>query len=206
MNRSGGRELVPSRPLTAHRRDRQRGQSLVEFALVLPILALMLLGVLDLSRVFTSIMTVESAAREAADYGAWRSANWQGDPADVDSNRYKTVAGMEARACTATRNLTDFDGDHLSCSNPSITIDVIDQNDVSALPASGATTSDCDQASRVAGTNDLGPCRVKVDLTYTFDLIVPMGIDFFGTYLGLPQDITFTRTSIFAMSDFSLDS
>lgn len=166
----------------------------------------MLLGILDLSRVFTSMMTVESAAREAADYGAWQSANWQGDVSDPDSNRYKTEAGMKARACTAARNLVDFEGTHLYCTNPAIDIDLLDENGNSAIDAGGTVLADCDKASRGAGPIDPGPCRVKVDLVYTFDLIVPVGIDFFGTHLGLPQQVTFTRTSIFAMSDFSIDA
>lgn len=186
--------------------SRSRGQSLVEFALILPILIFILLGILDMSRVFTSMMAVESAAREAADYGAWQSANWQGDPADPDSNRYKTEAGMKARACTASRNLVDFVGDNLGCTNPSITIGLLDEADRPAINGDGSVGYECDQASRTSGSVDLGPCRVKVDLAYTFDLIVPLGLDFFGTRLGLPQQLSFTRTSIFAISDFTLDS
>ena len=182
------------------------GQSLVEFALVLPILVIILLGILDMSRVFTSMMTVESAAREAADYASWQSTNWQGDPTDPTSNRYKTEAGLRARACTASRNLVGFAGDTVGCTNPSISFDILDEKGLSALAPDGTATSDCDQASRTNGTNDLGPCRVQVDLTYTFDLIAPVGFDLFGTRIGLPQQLTFTRTSIFAMSDFSIDS
>ena len=46
----------------------QRGQSLVEFALVLPILVLMLVGTMDLGRVVLANDTVGAAAREAARY------------------------------------------------------------------------------------------------------------------------------------------
>lgn len=46
------------------------GQGLVEFALTLPILILILLGVLDLGRVYFATMTVTNAAREGARYGA----------------------------------------------------------------------------------------------------------------------------------------
>lgn len=41
-------------------------QSLVEFALVLPILALMLLGAVDLTRAFYYYMALQNATREAA--------------------------------------------------------------------------------------------------------------------------------------------
>lgn len=45
---------------------RQRGQSLVEFALVIPLVILMLLGLFDFGRAIYAYNTVSSAAREAA--------------------------------------------------------------------------------------------------------------------------------------------
>ena len=186
---------------------RATGQSLVEFALILPIVSIMLLAIVDMSRVFTAVMAVESAAREAADYGAWRSGNWRGDPADSLSNRYKTVVGMESRACAATSNLVNFDGDSVTCTNPSIRIDVLDENGDSAIdPADGTLLTNCDESPRMQDTNELAPCRVEVELTYDFDLIMPVGIDLFDTRLGLPQTLTFSRSSVFAISDFELDT
>jgi hypothetical protein len=52
------------------RQSGQRGQSLVEFALVLPILLVLLLGVADFGRVFTAGITLEAAARDAAEAAA----------------------------------------------------------------------------------------------------------------------------------------
>ena len=49
--------------------DSQGGQSLTEFALALPMLILILLGALDLSRLFEAKVTVANAAREGARYG-----------------------------------------------------------------------------------------------------------------------------------------
>ena len=46
------------------------GQSLVEFALMLPLLILIMAGVLDLGRFAFAAMTVTNAAREGARYGA----------------------------------------------------------------------------------------------------------------------------------------
>ena len=57
-----------------------------------------------------------------------------------------------------------------------------------------------DQADRPQG-----PCFVQVDMTYDFDLIVPFGLDFFGTHLGLPEHLSIERTSVFAISEFSVD-
>ena len=47
----------------------RRGQGLVEFALVLMLLVLIIFGVLDLGRVFFSMITITNAAREGARYG-----------------------------------------------------------------------------------------------------------------------------------------
>ena len=51
--------------LTARRRERSRGQALVEFALVLPIFILILVGIFDLGRAVYVYSTVNNAAREA---------------------------------------------------------------------------------------------------------------------------------------------
>ena len=51
-------------------RPEGRGQSLVEFALLLPLLLVMFLGVADFGRVFQAGITMESAARAGAEAGA----------------------------------------------------------------------------------------------------------------------------------------
>lgn len=50
-----------------HRRS--TGQGLVEFALLLPILVLLLIGVFDLGRAFHALITLNNAGREAARFG-----------------------------------------------------------------------------------------------------------------------------------------
>ena len=47
-----------------------KGQSLVEFALVLPMLLLLLMGIFDLGRAVYYFSTISNAANEAARYGA----------------------------------------------------------------------------------------------------------------------------------------
>ena len=45
-----------------------RGQALVEFALVLPILLLLVVGAMDFARMFSTKVTLTNAAREGANY------------------------------------------------------------------------------------------------------------------------------------------
>jgi hypothetical protein len=130
-------------------------------------------------------LVIESAAREAADFGAFNSSRW------IDLNRDSTEQAMVERACVASSSLEDYAGPDTDCQNPGI--------EISLVPNGGAEDT-CDEPDRPGG-----PCNVRVDMTYTFDLIIPFGIDFFGTRLGLPDQLTIERTSIFAISDFSVD-
>ncbi len=57
------------------RRLREAGQSAVEFALVLPILLLLLIGVFDFGRAFYYYNAVANAAREGARAGVYTSAS-----------------------------------------------------------------------------------------------------------------------------------
>ena len=107
----------PSRRLRrVHRARNASGQSIVEFALVLPVLVMLLVGILDLARVWTTMLSVESAAREAADYGTFGSHKW--DEAVVEATPDGTLVGMERRACTAASNLPDYEGPDDACTNP----------------------------------------------------------------------------------------
>ena len=59
-----------SLPSVIRRRDRSRGESVVEFALVLPILLLLLAATIDFGRLFYLYVAVNNAAKEGALYGA----------------------------------------------------------------------------------------------------------------------------------------
>jgi len=54
------------------------GQSLVEFAIVLPLLVLILIGIFDLGRAFYSLITITNAAREGARYATFYPNNITG--------------------------------------------------------------------------------------------------------------------------------
>jgi hypothetical protein len=49
--------------------EKSQGQSMLEFALVLPLLLLVLVGVFDLGRALFVVITINNSAREGARYG-----------------------------------------------------------------------------------------------------------------------------------------
>lgn len=55
-----------------------KGQSLVEFALILPLFVLIVIGVFDLGRAFFASITITNAAREGARYGTLHVNDPQG--------------------------------------------------------------------------------------------------------------------------------
>jgi len=74
------RARFPSAEARIHGRSgilgRQRGQALVEFALVLPLFTLMIMAIIDFGWAFRSYVTITNAAREGARYGvACRTAD-----------------------------------------------------------------------------------------------------------------------------------
>lgn len=172
--------------------EAERGQGVVELALVLPLLLFLLLGIADFGRIYATQLSVEAAAREAADFGALYPWHWEGDPMDPSSNAGKTIQGMLDRACLATKHLPEYTGPDDSCSNPSFSY-VIDT-------PPGVLEEDCYLVPRA----DV-PCTVTVTLAYDFDLIVPVNIPFGDGMLGLPSTLSFERTSTFAISDFAID-
>jgi Flp pilus assembly protein TadG len=99
-------------------RRRPRGQSLAEFALILPLLLTFLGATVDFARLFHGWITLQSATRAAAEYAATNTAN-------------STAALTEARkvVCVQTQNLPGFQAGSGSpptstetCTSPTVTI------------------------------------------------------------------------------------
>jgi Flp pilus assembly protein TadG len=76
---------------------RHRGQSLVEFAIAAPVLILLVMGLLDLSRAFYYAVNIQGAAREGARHGAWfdtaTRSNLYLDDADIMLAVDQSMAG-----------------------------------------------------------------------------------------------------------------
>jgi Flp pilus assembly protein TadG len=106
----------------ASRPSRQRGQSIVEFSIVLPVLLAIVGIVIDASRVYQAWVNLESATRDAAQYLATSDV----DPTSPDYTTQGTNSDnkaiyilTEATGFTFTRSTTQ--GTLTDCSRPQVT-------------------------------------------------------------------------------------
>ncbi|MEA2676481.1 MAG: TadE-like protein [Chloroflexota bacterium] len=106
-------------------RDKSRGQSLVEFAVILPVIAMVVLGLFDLGRAVFTYNTLSQAARQA------------NRTAIVDQNTDRVKAMAVAAAPTIG----------LSSSNVSVCFKTAN----SAQTSCSSSTDNCSSADRVIG-------------------------------------------------------
>jgi hypothetical protein len=167
----------------------------VEFALVFPLMLLLVVAVADFGRLYVSAIAVEDAAREAADFGAFTTANW----ATVSGtyNGPATVAQMEDRACTSASgsHLEGYVagpptlGGQATCTNPTFSC---------TLETTAGQVADCATSGGVVAGIDCAnaatepPCIVHVQMAYDFSM--------FGAIGPLPATVHFARDSRFSMS------
>jgi Flp pilus assembly protein TadG len=101
----------------ARPRRRGRGQSLVEFSIVLPVLLALVGVVIDASRVYSAWVNLESAARDAAQYLARSDPDpysndhtWAGADADAKASYIVSAAlNTEFAPSPTSGTLTDCD-------------------------------------------------------------------------------------------------
>jgi len=87
-------------PFRRHRKI-SRGQALVEFAFILPILLLLMLLAIDFGRVFFGWVALNNATRIAANEAALNPTAWvaPGDVADQDRYRQQVLNDLQAINC-----------------------------------------------------------------------------------------------------------
>jgi hypothetical protein len=176
------------RPRTKH-----HGQSLVEFALVVPILLLLFIGVADLGRVFAAGITIETAARDAAEKGAQEYvANPPGGlplstaPPSGNGSYYGALDALVAKAaCSESAELpnADVDPSDQTCKTwPVIRVCVHDSVDVQCgQPITGfasAIPPSCADMNALWSNSQEGSSErwVEVRLCYKFTTILNTSI------------------------------
>jgi len=108
-----------------------RGQGLVEFALVLPLLLVLLLGIADFGRVFTAGITIEAAARNGAEAAAQEYLQLIHKPGGVlDAADYASLHDVALDAvCAETEPLPNQVKVGSSCTMPLAAVCIHDGGD-----------------------------------------------------------------------------
>lgn len=106
--------MTQTQELGSHRHG-PRGQALAEFALILPILLGLVGAGIDFARAFEGSMTLQTAARNAAEAAAFESA----DLAQAEAKAREVI-------CAETQRLPGFQpgagGDVATCTNPLVSV------------------------------------------------------------------------------------
>jgi TadE-like protein len=141
-----------------------RGQAIVEFAIILPLMMLLLVLSLDFGRVFFGWVGLHNASRIAANEAARHPKAWDGNADALDATQQARYYELVERDLEALNCDVDMDGDG----------DLADD-----LPEPLFTNR-----SQTADPYELGDL-VQVDLTCDFEFITPLG----GMLLGNPFTI-----------------
>jgi hypothetical protein len=174
----------------------RRGQTLVEFALLLPMLLVLLLGIADFGRIFQAGIVTEAAARNGAEAAAIERLRGGPPPSPVDPSYYATLHEIAARAaCAETRTLPNTtyvpdepsttSVDEESCGGmPIIAVCVQDGQDPYcgdfALGFTGPAPGECSifDDAWVPDTGGLvGSHSVEVRLCYHFTTLFNLDVD-----------------------------
>ncbi len=153
-----------------------RGQSIVETAIALPLMAFTLVGGTDMARAFAIQLAVQNGARAGAE-GTALDATPTGAEASVHAQQeMNRTPGMNvAGACTLS-------GQTYTCGGALITVQFTKADGTSACTGAASTSQ--------AGKSTVAvPCYAKVRVVYPFSTLV--------AWPGLPHTFTFDRTTVF---------
>jgi Flp pilus assembly protein TadG len=181
-------------------RRRQRGQSLVEFAISSIVLLLLMMGLLDLSRAFYFSVNLQGAAREGARHGAWfntsaRNNNFL-DDADIMSavNAGLNGSGVNANFVPSGGCLSPTDGNAYNNKPYSVAAYPGSTQQVNAYICYTYPGGALQLGSRAGAPADnswrLGD--INVSLLMNFALITPLIQGLFGNGLDLAYNEHFT--------------
>jgi len=93
----------------------RRAIATMEFALVAPLLMLLLAGVLDFAMLLRTATCAASAARAGTEYGS-RSASAALDYAGMEATALNSAPGVTGMTAAATRSCVCGDGSQVDCS------------------------------------------------------------------------------------------
>jgi hypothetical protein len=201
-------EAARSHRVQTNHRSR-RGQSFVEFALVLPLLLVMLLGIADFGRVFAAGITVEAISRNSAEAASQEYLQFRrgASPSSPSTAAYDAVyARAEEVACEEAETLANVAVSGGDCVMPVIGTCIHDQWGDHCGPRSASPPSECTQmASWPPSLQDQagGLPYVKVWTCYRFTTLMNLAdLDLpFGWSLSL-GDVWLQIDRTFSVADY----
>jgi Flp pilus assembly protein TadG len=156
------------------RRDRTRGQALVEFAVIIPVFMLLLFGLLDFGRVIFAQQTITQDAREGARAGLVAALDTTVNNSSYAKIRTAALAMAPGVALTSA-NITGLAG---ACPSP--------------LPADSVSGATCFFPDGVTCTDSTNPPRVVVKISIAVPLLTPIISNLVGgTITPTAQSITY---------------
>jgi hypothetical protein len=198
-----------------------RGQSLVEFALVLPMLLVLLLGIADFGRVFAAGIVLEAAARNAAEAAAQEYLQQARNSPALDAAAYQRIHEVAIeQVCREAERLPariDIDSDG-TCEMPRAAVCIhdwpADPDDLTPPPPNGdpscggeaglapqpgcsAFVSEGWSTTKTDGAESLAYVEVRVCYRFTTiidltDVRLPFGWDISIGEVWLQSDRSFT--------------
>jgi hypothetical protein len=169
-------ERSPSEDSAARSR---RGQSLVEFALVFPMLLVLLLGVADFGRVFHAGIVTESAARNSAEAAAQEYLQFRREATAADSADFDRITAMAVAAvCEEAERLPNRQMSGSTCTMPVMAVcihdDPLELTNYTGCSAPGSVPPECSEL--LSGWSSLWSPgmlpSVEVRVCYRFDTLV----------------------------------
>jgi len=100
----------PIRRVRDRHRDRSKGQSIVEFALLVPVFLVLVLTALDFGRVYLGWVNLQNMARVAANFAANNADAWAAPGDATIKARYQDLIRNDARAINCELPDTNADG------------------------------------------------------------------------------------------------
>jgi hypothetical protein len=178
----------------------ERGQGLVEFGLVLPLLLVFLLGVADFGRVFADGIALEAAVRNTAEAAAQEYLQLCANPSytngcdDLVPTDYQALHDLALDVgCREAERLTNLeDSSGSNCTNPLIAICIHDDNIPGdgnncgeeglggGVPASCTEINDATSWSSARNGPVDGRPYVEVRMCYLFEPMVPLTENWWG--------------------------
>jgi hypothetical protein len=212
-----GRSDTPGAVTRSKAATDSRGQSLVEFTLVLPIMFLLLLTVADFGRLFASGITMESAARAAAetaaaDYLIELNLLPVPDPPLTPDGYDRVHRAAWTSICdeaSSLPNATPGSGGGQCSDLPTVVCvhDGADPNCGNVYNAGGGGTTGCPQVAAGTSNTQTGGAEaskyVEVRVCYRFSTFFGITIPFIGGSLSpLSGNFYLERVRTFTVADY----